>query len=151
MFTYSFNQRFFMPTLTSTRYTTAAIDGALLLLRIGVAVMMIPHGLQKLNGFEKMQNQFVSFMGLGPKVSLVMAMSAELGCSILLLIGLFTRLATIPLIITMLTALFLAHNGALFGDGEKNGLFILMFLTLLIVGPGAYSLDAKMGRRQLAR
>jgi uncharacterized membrane protein YphA (DoxX/SURF4 family) len=51
----------------------------------------------------------------------------------------------------MLTALFMAHSGALFGDGEKNGLFILMFLTLLILGTGAYSLDARMSRRQLVR
>jgi putative oxidoreductase len=134
--------------LISTRYTTNAVDGALLLLRIGIAVLMIPHGLQKLNGFDKMQHEFVSFIGLSPKLSLVLAMFAELGCSLLLLAGLFTRLATIPLIITMLTALFLAHQGALFGDGEKNGLFILMFLVLLILGPGEYSLDARLGKRR---
>lgn len=137
-----------MNALISTRYTTAMVDGALLLLRIGIAVLMIPHGLQKLNGFDKMQNEFVSFMGLGPKLSLVLAMSAELGCSLLLLVGLFTRFATIPLIITMLTALFMAHQGALFGDGEKNGLFITMFLVLLILGPGEYSLDARLGKRR---
>ncbi|QJD80599.1 DoxX family protein [Spirosoma rhododendri] len=137
-----------MNTLISTRYTATMVDGALLLLRIGIAVLMIPHGLQKLNGFDKMQNEFVSFMGLGPKLSLVLAMSAELGCSILLLVGLFTRFATIPLIITMLTALFMAHQGALFGDGEKNGLFITMFLVLLILGPGEYSLDARLGKRR---
>jgi putative oxidoreductase len=137
-----------MNTLISTRYTAAMVDGALLLLRIGIAILMIPHGLQKLNGFDKMQNEFVSFMGLSPKLSLVLAMSAELGCSLLLLVGLFTRFATIPLIITMLTALFMAHQGALFGDGEKNGLFITMFLVLLILGPGEYSLDARLGKRR---
>ncbi|RYF49417.1 MAG: DoxX family protein [Cytophagaceae bacterium] len=134
--------------LISTRYTANAVDGALLLLRIGVAVFMIPHGLQKLNGFGQMQHEFVSFMGLSPKLSLALAMSAELGCSLLILAGLFTRLATIPLIITMLTALFLAHQGALFGDGEKNGLFILMFLVLLILGPGEFSVDARLGQRR---
>jgi len=137
-----------MNTLISTRYTAAMVDGALLLLRIGIAILMIPHGLQKLNGFDKMQNEFVSFMGLSPKLSLVLAMSAELGCSLLLLVGLFTRFATIPLIITMLIALFMAHQGALFGDGEKNGLFITMFLVLLILGPGEYSLDARLGKRR---
>ncbi len=137
-----------MNSLISTRYTAAMVDGALLLLRIGAAVLMIPHGLQKLNGFDKMQNEFVSFLGLSPKLSLVLAMSAELGCSLLLLVGLFTRFATVPLIITMLTALFMAHQGALFGDGEKNGLFITMFLVLLILGPGEYSLDARLGKRR---
>lgn len=137
-----------MNSLISTRYTTAMVDGALLLLRIGIAVLMIPHGLQKLTGFGNMQNEFVSFLGLSPKLSLVLAMSAELGCSLLLLVGLFTRFATIPLIITMLTALFMAHQGALFGDGEKNGLFITMFLVLLILGPGEYSLDARLGKRR---
>lgn len=137
-----------MSQFVSTRYTASAVNGALLVLRLGAAILMIPHGYQKLTKFESMQAQFVSFLGLGPKVSLILAMSAELGCSFLLLIGLFTRLATVPLIITMLTALFLAHGGALFGDGEKNGLFMLIFITILLLGPGSYSVDASLDKRR---
>ncbi|GAB3755509.1 DoxX family protein [Spirosoma pomorum] len=137
-----------MSQFVSTRYTASAVNGALLLLRLGAALLMLPHGYQKLSKFETMQSQFVSFMGLGPKLSLLLAMSAELGCTLLVAVGLFTRLATIPLIITMLTALFLAHGGDLFGDGEKNGLFMLIFATILILGPGAHSIDARLDKRR---
>jgi putative oxidoreductase len=137
-----------MSQFVSTRYTASAVNGALLLLRLSAALLMLPHGYQKLSKFETMQSQFVSFMGFGPKLSLLLAMSAELGCTLLVAVGLFTRLATVPLIITMLTALFLAHGGALFGDGEKNGLFILIFATILILGPGTHSIDARLDKRR---
>jgi putative oxidoreductase len=95
-----------------------------------------------------MQTQFVSFLGMGPKVSLILAISAELGCSLLLLIGLFTRLATIPLIITMLTALFVAHGGAIFDEGGTSVLFFLIYAAILLIGPGTYSVDAKLDKRR---
>ena len=137
-----------MSQFVSTRYTASAVNGALLLLRLGVAILMIPHGYQKLSNFETMQTQFVSFLGMSPKASLILAMSAELGCSFLLLIGLFTRLATIPLIITMLTALFLAHDGSIFGEGGTSVLFLLIYTAILLIGPGAYSVDTKLDKRR---
>jgi putative oxidoreductase len=137
-----------MSQFVSTRYTASAVNGALLFLRLGAAILMIPHGYQKLSKFETMQTQFVSFLGMGPKVSLILAISAELGCSLLLLIGLFTRLATIPLIITMLTALFVAHGGAIFDEGVTSVLFFLIYAAILMIGPGTYSVDAKLDKRR---
>jgi putative oxidoreductase len=137
-----------MSQFVSTRYTASAVNGALLFLRLGAAILMIPHGYQKLSKFETMQTQFVSFLGMGPKVSLILAISAELGCSLLLLIGLFTRLATIPLIITMLTALFVAHGGAIFDEGGTSVLFFLIYAAILMIGPGTYSVDAKLDKRR---
>jgi len=66
---------------------------------------------------------------------------AELVCGFLVLIGLFTRLAAIPLVISMAVALFRAHHGDVFGDGEKATIFLLSFVAVLLVGPGKASID----------
>jgi putative oxidoreductase len=66
---------------------------------------------------------------------------AEFFCAIFIILGLFTRLACIPLIINLSVALFFAHSGDFFGKGELSGLFLVVFATLLFAGPGRLSLD----------
>lgn len=66
---------------------------------------------------------------------------AELFCSILLILGLFTRLATIPLLITMLVVIHL-HEWQLFDKQELAPAFFVGYLVILLLGPGKYSLDA---------
>ena len=60
--------------------------------------------------------------------------------------GLFTRLAAVPLIITMCVALFMAHSGQFFGDGQTAALFLGIFLAILLLGPGKVSLDRFLGK-----
>jgi putative oxidoreductase len=71
---------------------------------------------------------------------------SEFFCSIFLLAGLFTRLVVIPMIVGISVAIFKAHNGEIFGDGEHAALFLTGFLVLLIVGPGKLSVDGMMGK-----
>jgi len=66
---------------------------------------------------------------------------AEFFCSVFIILGLFTRLACIPLIIAMSVALFIANQGDFFGAGESAGLFLTCFVALLFTGPGKVSLD----------
>ncbi|MBI3884004.1 MAG: DoxX family protein, partial [Sphingobacteriales bacterium] len=54
----------------------------------------------------------------------------------------FTRYAVIPLIITMGVALFKAHHGDVFGDGEMAMLYLAGYVLLLLVGPGKVSVDS---------
>jgi putative oxidoreductase len=58
-----------------------------------------------------------------------------------LAVGLFSRFAAAALVITMAVAVFGAHGDDIFGDGEHAMLFLLGYLTLMIVGPGKYSAD----------
>ena len=88
----------------------------------------------------------MNFLGMGQTVSLALVVFAEFFCSLFLILGLFTRLSAIPLIIAMSIALFKAHNADFFGDGEKAALFLGCYLVILILGPGRISVDAMSGK-----
>lgn len=131
-----------MKKLFSTRASDSAFSFATLLLRLGAgSLMMINHGLDKLMHFSQKAAGFADPFGIGSTASLSMVIFAEFFCAIFIILGLFTRLACIPLIINMSIALFMAHNGDFFGKGELAGLFLVCFVTLLFTGPGKASLD----------
>lgn len=93
-----------MRSLLSTKYTAPAFNIALLVLRVGVSVLMMAHGYDKLTHFQDYQKMFLNFLGMGSTVSLALTVFAEFFCSILLILGLFSRLVVIPLIIAMCVA-----------------------------------------------
>lgn len=118
-------------------------DIALLTLRVVFGFCMAYlHGyskLERLLGDEPIE--FMNFMGLGDTISLALVVGAEFFCSILLIIGLFTRWATLPLIFTMLVVVFYAHLNDPFSDKEHGLLFLAGYVVLFLLGPGRYSLD----------
>ena len=129
-------------------YTETTVSLALLILRIGVGVLMIHHGYDKLVHFREYEPQFMNFIGLGTTASLALVVFAEFFCSALLLIGFLTSVSTIPLIITMGVAVFMAHDGAIFAKGELATLYLFVYIALMIVGPGKYSLDAILFKKK---
>ena len=81
-----------------------------LLLRLSFGgVMLLAHGLGKASSYPN--PNFPDPIGLGADISLILAIFSEVICSFLLVLGLWTRLAAIPLIVTMLTAVFVVHSG----------------------------------------
>jgi putative oxidoreductase len=125
---------------TGTRETT--LDILVLVVRITIAAFMLTHGWPKLMKLlEGGEIQFGDPIGLGPMLSLILAVFAEFFCSILIGIGLGTRLAAIPLIITMAVAAFIAHGGDPFRQKEMALLYLLFYLVLLVTGSRKYSLD----------
>lgn len=128
------------------------IDLALLLLRITFGgLMIINHGWGKLlKFFADAPLKFSDPLGVGTTASLSLAVFAEIFCAALLVIGLFTRWATIPLIITMVVAAFIVHAGDSFKEIEKALLFLLAYVSLFFSGPGKYSLDQMINRQRPA-
>ncbi len=121
---------------------------ALLLVRLGAGGMMLTHGIPKIGrllgeGPVKFSDPF----GVGPELSLSMAIFAEVICAILVMIGFKTRLATIPLMITMLVAAFYAHWNDPFGRKELPLLYFLVFLTILLMGAGRFAVDGFKRKR----
>ncbi|MCH5600759.1 DoxX family protein [Niabella ginsengisoli] len=111
--------------LMTSKYSEPSISIALLLLRvIAGSSMLMNHGLKKIMNFNAMLSKgFADPFHIGTKASLSLTIFAEFFCAGLIVIGLLTRLASIPLIIAMVVALFFAHGGELFGEGEAAGLF----------------------------
>ena len=127
------------------------LDLALLLLRVGSGLMMLSHGWPKLADFGDKLTTFKDPLGLGPAVSLQLAVFSEFFCAILLVLGLFTRLSLIPLIITMAVAAFIVHAADPFASQEKALLFLLIFVVQLLLGPGKYSIDAQLTKNQASQ
>lgn len=119
---------------------------ALLILRFGVGSQMLTHGYGKLQNFNAGATKFNSFFGMSPTVSFALLVFAEFFCAAFIILGLFTRLAAIPLIIAMAVALFMAHKGLFFSEGETAGTFLVVFTTLLFAGAGKFSLDRAIGK-----
>ncbi len=135
-----------MKRILSTKYSTGAFNFAMLLLRVGTGILVASHGYSKLVHFNTMKNHFMNFMGLGFTVSLALTVFAEFFCSIFLILGLFTRLATIPIIIVMSVVLISVTHGDIFGDGEKAALYLTSLITILFCGPGRISVDGMVGK-----
>ncbi len=116
---------------------------ALLILRLGFSAGMITHGYPK---FQKILNGDMSFgdpLGIGEEVSLVLAVIGELVAPIFVIIGLKTRYAAIPVIITMAVAAFISHAGDPFPKMEKALLYLVGFTAIALLGSGKYSVDGK--------
>ncbi|MGV3486756.1 MAG: DoxX family protein, partial [Planctomycetaceae bacterium] len=71
------------------------ISIGLLLLRLSLGSFMLVHGMQKVMNFTALSEAFPDPIGLGSQLSLILAVAAEVGCSLLLMIGLLTRLSAL--------------------------------------------------------
>jgi putative oxidoreductase len=124
---------------------TAASLG-LLVLRLGAGFLLLyGHGWGKLVHFAERAQKFSDPIGIGSPASLTIAVFAEVFCSIAVMLGLFTRAASLPIIGTLGVAGFIHHAADPFGQKEKAFLFVVMFVAIALTGAGRYSLDAVFG------
>ncbi|MCB9284438.1 MAG: DoxX family membrane protein [Lewinellaceae bacterium] len=124
------------------------LDLTMIALRLAFGGMMLfQHGLPKLELlFWGDPSSFGDPIGLGPVASLGLAVFAEFFCALLLILGLAARLAVVPLICTMVVAVFISKGGAPIGEKELGLLYLFAFIAILIGGSGYYSLDRMLKR-----
>jgi putative oxidoreductase len=121
----------------------------LLILRLGSAgLLFYGHGLGKVTHFGERLHSFADPLGLGPQVSFVLVVFAEVVCTALLALGLWARLAAVPIVIFTLVAVFAQHWGDPFPKKELPLLFGIAALTIALTGPGMFSLDALLGKKR---
>ena len=131
-----------MKQLFSTDYKTNTVNTALLVLRIGIGVLMLVHGLPKMAALLSGEPvAFPALFGMSARVSLSLTVFAEVFCSFLLIVGFGTSIATGPLISTMLVAVLYVHGNDPFAKQELGMLYLLAYVLLLLTGAGKYSLD----------
>ncbi|MCK5210001.1 MAG: DoxX family protein [Cyclobacteriaceae bacterium] len=125
------------------------INLALLVVRILVSIMMLTHGDPKFIRLLDGNLKFGDPIGLGSELSFVLVVFAEFFCSILIIVGLGTRLAIFPLLITMLVALLVRHGTDPIFDHVNILAYIATYVILFFTGSGKYSLDYKIFHRQI--
>jgi putative oxidoreductase len=117
-------------------------DLGLLILRLSAGIILITaHGLKKLFGFSEMIHTFSDPYGFGNELSYYLSTGAEFLCSLLVVIGLYTRIAAIPVVINMATAAFVVLSSQPWAKQESAVMFLIPFLVILLSGPGKYSVD----------
>jgi putative oxidoreductase len=125
------------------------------LARLTVGWVFVLSGWGKLHGLQDVIDFFRSLGIPAPELQAPFASGVEFVCGLLLLSGLMTRIACVPLIIVMIVAIATARHeevtslGALFGFVEY--LYILLLLWIGVAGPGPLSLDAILVNKAHAR
>jgi len=132
----------------------ATLDTALAILRVVLGIVFIAHGGQKLfwNGIAGTTEGFASMGVFLPSVTAPLVAIVEFFGGIALVLGFFTRLAALGVGTVMLGAMLIVHlpNGFFLPMGIEFTLVNLsVAVALALLGPGAYSLDARRaaGRR----
>lgn len=116
-------------------------DLGLLFLRVGSGLMMMfPHGWGKLTGFTANMNNFPDVIGIGGPASMALAVFAEFFCAALLILGIKTRYVAIPLLITMLVAVFIVHGADPWMKKELAALYAVCYASLIASGGGKFSI-----------
>jgi putative oxidoreductase len=132
-----------------TRDLTASFG--LLFLRVATGLMlMLGHGIPKLQNYEAMRAKFTapsSLSGIlnGP-IALILTIGAEVGAAGLIILGLATRPAAFIVCFTMVIAAFDVHAADPFKIKELALMYLIFGVTILLNGAGAFSLDAKLSK-----
>lgn len=126
-----------------------------LALRLGLGVVFVDHGYSKLTGgpAEGFGGMLTGLGVAAPEVFAWLVTIAELVGGLMLLLGLATRLVTLPLIATMIGAIILvkadlgiiAPNGSPMAGAELDIALIAGLVALLFMGPGRLSADHVIG------
>lgn len=130
------------------------VPATVILIRLMVGAVFVSEGIQKfLFAVEVGAGRFAKIGIPKPETIAPVVGGFEIACGALVLIGLFTRLAVLPLIAIMLTAIVTTKIPILMNDGfwkmaheaRTDWSMLLGSLFLLIVGAGPWSIDAVRG------
>jgi len=117
-------------------------DLAILSLRLAAGgVMFLSHGLPKLQKYTQLSAGFPDPLGIGNSASLILTLFAEVFCALCIFLGVKTKWASIPLLITMLVAIFIVHGADPWQKKELAAMYGFIYLALIGLGSGNYSVD----------
>lgn len=133
------------------RYPSLHTDLATLLLRLIFGGLFAYYGWGKISDYDKIAPMFGDPIGIGSKLSFNLLIFAEFFCGILVTIGLFTRLAVIPIFIAMIVAYFVAHSKDPFEVKQLAFIFLALSVVVFILGSGRFSLDRLFPRNRTVR
>lgn len=129
-----------MARLLGPRTNDTIVNIWLFLFRVSAGAFMLTHGIPKFLNLVEGSTQFADPLGIGQTLSLILTVFAEFLCSVLLILGIGTRLAALPLIATMVVAAFYVHGTDPFQQKEMALLYLIVYITILVFGGGKFEL-----------
>ncbi len=132
--------------MTSSSTEWPLTSFGLLLFRVALCCGLLTHGLPKIQNFNTLRETFPDPIHAGPAVALCLVIFAEVICSLLVMLGLFTRLSALPPLIMMIVAVFVFHANDPFQAKEPALFYLSGFSLLFLVGPGYFSIDGILSR-----
>ncbi|NQZ45237.1 MAG: DoxX family protein [Flavobacteriaceae bacterium] len=122
-------------------------DISMLFFRVLVSLSMInTHGVKKLLDFEGTVQNIPDPIGVGGEISAVIAIVANIVAPVFIILGLGTRLATLPILSVTLMGLFIVHGNDPWSIRDVPLIYSLAYLLILFMGAGKYSIDYKISK-----
>jgi putative oxidoreductase len=119
--------------------------------RLAVGLLFMSTGWGKVHNLQKVTGFFRELGIPAPGFNAVVVGYSELICGTLLVLGLASRLATVPLAVSMVVAILTAKRADLHGlfdlVGFEEFTYLCVLVMLAIGGPGALSLDHVLVRK----
>lgn len=121
------------------------MDFGLLFLRVSGAVFLLcVHGLPKLLDFNAQLKLIEDPFHMGATLTLCMAIFAEVLCPLLIIAGVLTRLACLPILFLLLVALVIVHPEWTIDQAQFGWLLTIIFTSVLITGPGRFAPNSRL-------
>ena len=124
---------------------------ALLLGRLAVGLLFVSTGWGKVHDLAKVTAFFTTLGIPAPGLNAVVVGYSELLCGAALVVGLLTRLATIPLVVSMIVALLTARAKDIHGIfdlvGQDEFTYLVVLVMIAILGPGKLALDHLLAKK----
>lgn len=122
-------------------------DLGLLWLRVSASLLLfLTNGWPKIVGYSQELQNIDDPWGIGRAPTLWMALLAEVACPIAVALGWMTRLACLLIIVLLLVAMLLVHPDWDLGKGQFGWLYLIVFSTLMLTGPGRWSVEGLQPR-----
>lgn len=121
-----------------------ALHAGLLFLRVaGSALLIAVHGLPKVLHYSQELTRIEDPFHMGAAPTLLLAILSETLCPLLIALGVLTRLACLPIVATLLVAMLVVHPDWSLADGQFGWMLLIIFTTVLIAGPGRFSISPR--------
>ena len=117
----------------------------------GAALLLHVHGIPKIVHYQQELAHIDDPLGMGRALTLWCALFAEVFCPVLIALGLFTRLAALPVVFLLAVSMVLVHPDWSIAEGQFGWLLVIVFGTIALSGAGRYSVDARLAGYALAR
>ena len=142
-------------------FGSASDVGSVIFIRLAVGLIFFTQGILKYIDPHMGVLRFTTIGFPYPNFTAHFVGTFEILCGVLILLGLFTRLASVPLLIIILTAIattkipelwrFAQGFWFMVSDARTDFAMTMSLLFLISVGPGAWSLDVSFGAENSGR